>query len=139
MSKSLICLTNSKVVGPRGDSAANLALSFRLNWPFETEAPCLGLGKWGVWDMARSDLGLIMDAEMAARCGIADQLFNLGVLYATGRDVAQDLIAAHKWFNLAAMRGNVEAKARRAEVALEMTTAQIAEAQREARAWLMAQ
>jgi uncharacterized protein len=88
--------------------------------------------------MARSDLSLIMDAEIAARCGAADQLFNLGMLYAIGRDVQQDFVAAHKWFNLAAMRGNVEAKARRAEVALEMTATQIADAQREARAWLMA-
>jgi uncharacterized protein len=88
--------------------------------------------------MARSDLSLIMDAEIAARCGAADQLFNLGMLYAIGRDVQQDFVAAHKWFNLAAMRGNAEAKARRAEVALEMTATQIADAQREARAWLMA-
>jgi uncharacterized protein len=88
--------------------------------------------------MARSDLSLIMDAEIAARCGAADQLFNLGMLYAIGRDVQQDFVAAHKWFNLAAMRGNAEAKARRAEVALEMTVTQIADAQREARAWLMA-
>jgi uncharacterized protein len=88
--------------------------------------------------MARSDLSLIMDAQIAARCGAADQLFNLGMLYAIGRDVPQDFVAAHKWFNLAAMRGNVEAKARRAEVALEMTATQIADAQREARAWLMA-
>jgi len=88
--------------------------------------------------MARSDLSLIMDAEIAARRGAADRLFDLGMLYATGRDVPQDLVAAHKWFNLAAMRGNVEAKSRRAEVALEMTAAQIAAAQREARAWLTA-
>jgi TPR repeat protein len=88
--------------------------------------------------MARNDLSLIMDAEIAARCGAADQLFNLGMLYAIGRDVPQDFVAAHKWFNLAAMRGNVEAKARRAEVALEMTATQIADAQREARAWLTA-
>jgi TPR repeat protein len=87
--------------------------------------------------MARSDLSL-MNAEIAARCGAADQLFNLGMLYAIGRDVQQDFVAAHKWFNLAAMRGNAEAKARRAEVALEMTATQIADAQREARAWLMA-
>ena len=88
--------------------------------------------------MARSDLSLIMDAEIAARRCAADRLFDLGMLYAIGRDVPQDLVAAHKWFNLAAMRGNAEAKSRRAELALDMTAAQIADAQREARAWLMA-
>jgi len=88
--------------------------------------------------MARGDLGTVMEAEIAARGGAAEQLFNLGMLYAIGRDVPQDFVAAHKWFNLAAMRGNQEAKARRAEVALEMSPAQIADAQREARAWLIA-
>jgi TPR repeat protein len=88
--------------------------------------------------MARGDHNLIMDAEIAARRGPADRLFDLGMLYAIGRDVPQDLVAAHKWFNLAAMRGNAEARSRRAEVALEMTAAEIADAQREARAWLMA-
>jgi hypothetical protein len=47
-------------------------------------------------------------------------------------------VAAHKWFNLAAMRGSLAAKARRAEIALEMSAAQIADAQRAARAWLLA-
>jgi len=88
--------------------------------------------------MARSDLSLMMDAEIAARRGAADRLFDLGMLYAIGREVPQDLVAAHKWFNLAAMRGNLEAKSRRSEVALEMTAAEIADAQRAARAWLVA-
>ena len=88
--------------------------------------------------MARGELGIVMEAEIAARCGAADQLFNLGMLYAIGRDVLQDFVAAHKWFNLAAMRGNQEAKTRRAEIALEMSATQIAEAQRAARAWLVA-
>ncbi len=55
--------------------------------------------------MARGELGIVMEAEIAARCGAADQLFNLGMLYAIGRDVPQDFVAAHKWFNLAAMLG----------------------------------
>ena len=47
-----------------------------------------------------------------------------------------DLINAHKWFNLAAMMGNLEARAYRAELALEMTAEEIAEAQRLAREYL---
>ena len=38
--------------------------------------------------------------------GAPDALFELGMLYATGRDVAADLVVAHKWFNLAASRGD---------------------------------
>jgi hypothetical protein len=66
----------------------------------------------------------------------ANALFLLGTRYSTGRDVEQDLVAAHKWFNLAAMMGHDEARQSRAELASEMSTAQIAEAQRQARAWL---
>src|SRR3546814_9224736 len=47
-----------------------------------------------------------------------------------------DLIQAHKWFNLAALGGNVEGQKCRADVASEMGRDEIAEAQRQARAWL---
>ena len=45
--------------------------------------------------------------------------FELGVNYACGRQVDADLIEAHKWFNLAALRGDVEAARRRQELAAE--------------------
>lgn len=66
----------------------------------------------------------------------ADALFILGMRYSTGRDVEHDLVAAHKWFNLAAMMGHEGAFSARAELAREMTASQVAEAQRQARAWL---
>jgi len=47
-----------------------------------------------------------------------------------------DRIAAHKWFNLAAARGNTKAAERRREIAAEMSAAEIAAAQRAAREWL---
>jgi TPR repeat protein len=47
-----------------------------------------------------------------------------------------DLISAHKWFNLAAMRGSAAAKRYRVEIASEMTKAEIARAQKQAREWL---
>jgi TPR repeat protein len=75
-------------------------------------------------------------ALMSERMPNAESMFELGILYATGREVEADLIAAHKWFNLAALRGNGEAAAHRQEVALEMSTAEVAEAQRAAREWL---
>ncbi len=58
------------------------------------------------------------------------------MMYCIGRDVDQDLVSAHKWFNLAAMRGSEEARQYRLEISQEMTADQIAEAQREARNWL---
>src|SRR5205823_6230745 len=33
----------------------------------------------------------------------ADILFELGMMYATGRDCESDVVAAHKWFNIAAI------------------------------------
>lgn len=62
--------------------------------------------------------------------------FELGVNYACGRQVAADLVEAHKWFNIAAMRGDIEAARRRQEIAAEMSTFEIAAALRRARDWL---
>jgi TPR repeat protein len=59
-----------------------------------------------------------------------------GIRYSTGRDVEHDLVAAHKWFNLAAMMGHEEARHSRSELAREMPADRVAEAQRMARAWL---
>ncbi|MEM1193462.1 MAG: hypothetical protein AAGH42_08750 [Pseudomonadota bacterium] len=47
-----------------------------------------------------------------------------------------DLIEAHKWFNLAAMQGNAEARHYRAELARELSTDEMSEAQRLAREYL---
>lgn len=65
-----------------------------------------------------------------------DVLFDLGMLYSSGRSGVVDLIAAHKWFNLAALKGRVDAIAFRREVAEMMSEAEIAQAQRDARAWM---
>jgi TPR repeat protein len=72
----------------------------------------------------------------AAR-GNVDALYELGVTYSTGRGgISVDLIEAHKWFNLAALSGDTRSQMCRAEISVEMTAREIAEAQRQARAWL---
>lgn len=72
----------------------------------------------------------------AAR-GDPDAYFDLGVAYSSGGSgTAVDLVQAHKWFNLAALGGSARGQQCRAEIADEMTTREIAEAQRQARAWL---
>ena len=66
-----------------------------------------------------------------------DELFRLGLLYSTGQGGAPlDYVSAHMLFNLAAMRGSVEAKVYRKELSEEMASQDIAEAQRQAREWL---
>jgi TPR repeat protein len=67
-----------------------------------------------------------------------DVLFDLGMMFSTGRSGVIDLVAAHKWFNLAALKGRVDAIQLRRELAELMSDADIALAQREARAWMTA-
>ena len=72
-----------------------------------------------------------------AAAGKVDALYELGVAYSTGSGgIEVDLIQAHKWFNLAALNGSARAQQCRADIADEMSAREIAEAQREARAWL---
>ena len=66
----------------------------------------------------------------------ADILFELGMMYATGRDCDADLVAAHKWFNIAAIKGSARAAELRAELSATMSKAEIAQALREAREWM---
>jgi hypothetical protein len=65
-----------------------------------------------------------------------DALFELGMLYSSGRAGTLDLVSAHKWFNLAALKGRSDAIFMRREVAEMMSDVEIAMAQREARAWV---
>ena len=81
----------------------------------------------------------LLESRIAdAMRGRPEALFDLGVCYQTGTAGAGiDLIEAHKWFNLAAVAGLEDAVDARADVAEDMTAREIAEAQRQARAWLM--
>jgi hypothetical protein len=79
----------------------------------------------------------IAHAHNAARAqGAAEDLYRLGLIYSTGQGTPLDLIQAHMWFNLAALRGSEQAKHCRRELADQMSTDEIAAAQRAAREWL---
>jgi hypothetical protein len=66
----------------------------------------------------------------------SEALYDLGIMHAAGRSVPADLVSAHKWFNIAAMKGHAEAARMRREIAAEMTDGEIGQAQRAARDWL---
>jgi TPR repeat protein len=66
----------------------------------------------------------------------ADILFELGMMYATGRDCEVDVVTAHKWFNIAAIKGSDRAAELRAELSATMSKQEIARALREAREWM---
>src|SRR6478736_2956612 len=78
--------------------------------------------------------------RLAADQGDAQAQYNLGLSYARGEGVTPDPIAAHMWLNLAAARfpaadsrGRTAATRNRDNVAGEMTSDQLVEAQRRAR------
>jgi TPR repeat protein len=75
-------------------------------------------------------------AETAPITNDSEELFILGMRHSAGRGVEQNLVTAHKWFNLAAMMGHRGALDARSELAREMSAEQVAEAQKQARAWL---
>jgi hypothetical protein len=86
--------------------------------------------------MARFEILDSNAAPLGEGPAAADMLFELGMMYSVGRDMPVDLISAHKWFNLAAMKGNLEAIRLRREIADQMSDGEIAMAQRAARDWL---
>ncbi len=86
--------------------------------------------------MARLDVMSDDAALHAAHDADGRAFFELGMMYAAGRTVEVDRVAAHKWLNIAAMRGCRDAIPVRSELAHEMTADEVAAAQREARLWL---
>lgn len=86
--------------------------------------------------MALLDLSTEQAIERADTEKTGEALYDLGILFSTGQGVDMDYVEAHKWFNLAALRGVNEARDWRAEIAREMSMDEISEAQRQAREWL---
>lgn len=80
--------------------------------------------------------------RLAAEQGDAQAQYNLGLAYAQGEGVTQNVVDAHMWFNLAAARfpandtrNRTAAVKNRDTVAGEMSSEQLAEAQKRAREW----
>jgi hypothetical protein len=66
-----------------------------------------------------------------------DDLFRLGMMYSSGQGgCPMDRVSAHMIFNLAAMKGSIEARVYRREMSQEMEQDEIAEAQKAARRWI---
>ncbi|WP_064682042.1 sel1 repeat family protein [Rhizobium bangladeshense] len=86
--------------------------------------------------MARFEMHNAETATMGGDNNSADVFCEMGLMYATGRGCAVDLVAAHKWLNIAAIKGNDRAAELRADVAATMNKMQLAEALRAAREWM---
>ena len=85
--------------------------------------------------MPYSDLpippGAYLDADACA-----EDLYQAGLACAAGIDADVDIVAAHKWFNLAASRGHEDAKMQRQEMADLLTSEEVKIALTAARDWL---
>jgi len=79
----------------------------------------------------------IAEAHAAVQgAGSPADLYKLGLIYSTGQGADIDLVKAHMWFNLAALRGSQCAKDCRKELADQMSSTEVAAAQKAAREWL---
>jgi hypothetical protein len=75
-------------------------------------------------------------AEAAGESFDAERCYAFGMIHSSGAGVPVNLIEAHKWFNIAAMRGHRDAAPMRREIAEQMSDSEIGCAQRAARDWL---
>ena len=85
--------------------------------------------------MARFDIQNASDATMGGE-NRADVFCEMGLMYAAGRGCDVDLVAAHKWLNIAAIKGSDRAAALRADLAMTMNKTDLATALRAAREWM---
>jgi TPR repeat protein len=85
--------------------------------------------------MARFEM---MTSDMATMGGEtrAETFCDMGLMYATGRGCPVDLVSAHKWLNIAAIKGSDRAAELRGDLAHTMTKMQLAAALRAAREWM---
>lgn len=82
-----------------------------------------------------------MAMDVAPETGIsstatAEDLCKVGLAYSTGVGVDADMVAAHKWFNLAVLKGSDEAKEYRQQMAELLSSEEINQALKSARDWL---
>jgi len=88
--------------------------------------------------MASLDIEYISTVNAKAEAGSPDEQYRAGLVFALGGDgVPVDLVTAHKWLNLAAMNGVVEARDTRAEISQDMSSDEISKAQKLAREWYL--
>ena len=86
------------------------------------------------WEAGQRDVA-IAEWQASAKAGEAEAMLALGRLYLRGIGLPQNYVQAHKWFNLAASRGEAVAVAERDALVSRMTAQERAEAQKLALEW----
>ena len=85
--------------------------------------------------MGQAMFGNLGRCESAAEEGEVQAQFDLGLMYANGLGLPQDLIQAYRWISLSSTAGNAAASDLQKQLAQQMTPEQIAEAERLVREW----
>jgi TPR repeat protein len=87
--------------------------------------------------------GVAQDRDEAARWfhkaavqGNLEAQYILGVIYLDGRGVAKDYVSSYMWFNIASTNGSKSAAASGSRIAANLSSPDISEAERRARACL---
>ena len=83
--------------------------------------------------MARDNKEAVKWFRKAAEQGYTNAQYYMGLMYYKGKGVMQDYIQAHMWLNLAAAQDYDRARRKRDEIARNISSTQIAEAQNHAR------
>ena len=86
------------------------------------------------WEAGQRDVA-IAEWRAGANAGEAQAMLALGRLYLRGVGLPQNYVQAHKWFNLAASRGEDVAAAERDALVAQMTAEERVEAQKLALEW----
>ena len=87
--------------------------------------------------MPYSEMALDVAPETGlSSAATAEDLCKVGLAYSTGVGVDADMVAAHKWFNLAVLKGSDEAKEYRQQMAELLSSEEINQALKSARDWL---
>jgi TPR repeat protein len=86
--------------------------------------------------MAYADIRIEAPDTFLTKDASAEDIYRVGLMYSEGLDVGVDIVSAHKFFNIAAMRGHRDAKLCRQEMAEMMSQVEIQKAQRAAREWM---
>lgn len=140
-----LALNGAALAGPVEDANAayergDFAAALRLLKPLADQGDAAAQFNLGIlYDRGQ---GVAPDFVEAARWYrlSADQGFeiaqaSLAFLYANGKGVPQSFSSAYLWFSLAAAQGNQNAAINRDRAAMLMSPAEVAEADRQLRAW----
>ena len=87
------------------------------------------------YDRQHYAMALRLLQPLAADQGSPPAQFLLGDMYADGRGVPKDYVAAYEWYHISLAHGMESASERIAVLAGRMSSAQIADAQRLSRDW----